>query len=87
MDDGGAVTTNLYVVPELEIENPSAGSQSDELVHWHLHPTIRHEITRSGTERHVMHRDQLNSLVMMTDENADWGIERVYAPFGVDIGP
>jgi len=34
--------------------------------------------------RHVMHRDQLSSTVMITDANADWGIERVYAPFGVD---
>ena len=32
-----------------------------------------------------MHRDQLNALVMMTDNNADWGIERVYAPFGADM--
>ncbi len=78
MDDGGTATTNLYMVSELEIENPEAGASSDEVVHWYLHPTIRHEITRSGTERHVMHRDRLSSLVMMTDENADRATRRVY---------
>ncbi len=84
MDDGTTAITNLYVVHELEIENPEAGASSDEVVHWYLHPTIRHEITRFGTEIHTMHRDQLNSLVMMTDDNADWSVERVYAPFGAD---
>jgi len=34
--------------------------------------------------RHVMHRDQLSSTVMITDANADWGVERAYAPFGTD---
>ena len=82
MDEGSKATTNLYVVPELEIENPAAGSQSGETVFWNLHPDIRNEITRTSTEIHAMHRDQLNALVMRADNSADWGIERVYVPFG-----
>ncbi len=85
MDDGTTVTTILYVTPELEIENPQAGAASGESLHWYLHPNIRREITRATTEIHAMHRNQLNSLVMMTDENADWCIERIYAPFGVGM--
>lgn len=80
VDDDSTVTTSLSVISELAIENPTSVAQSDELVH----RTIRQEITRARTETHVMHRDQLSSLVMMTDENANWAIERVYAPFGAD---
>ena len=32
--DGTTVKVNLYVVSELEIENPEAGASSDEVAHW-----------------------------------------------------
>jgi len=54
------------------------------VVHWYLPGNVRHTNPGGTVLRHVMHRDQLSSTVLITDANADWGVERVYAPFGVD---
>ena len=82
MTAGGVTTQTLYLGGEVEITNPSPGAASTEVVHWYIHPSLRIKKTRAGSSTLVMHRDQLNSVVMMTDNSADWGIERVYASVG-----
>ena len=78
--ESSTATTALYLGNAVEIINPG----TSEVVHWYLPGNIRHTNPGGTLVRHVMHRDQLSSTVMITDANADWGIERAYAPFGAD---
>ena len=78
--ESSTATTALYLGDAVEIVNPGAS----EVVHWYLPGNVRHTDPGGTVERHVMHRDQLSSTVMITDANADWGLERAYAPFGTD---
>jgi len=78
--EGSTATTALYLGDAVEIINPGAS----EVVHWYLPGNVRHTDPGGTVVRHVMHRDQLSSTVMITDTNADWGVERAYAPFGED---
>jgi RHS repeat-associated protein len=84
VSEGATATTSLYF-GEVEIVNPEAGVNSDEVVKWYPHPNVR--ITRErGLPPQVgfLHRDQLDSVVLIAGDLAAEVLERIYEPFGSD---
>jgi RHS repeat-associated protein len=65
--------------------NPAAGAASSEVVTWYPHPNVRIANTRSaGATTSYLHRNQLDSVVLIADAGGGQDIERIYEPFGVD---
>ncbi len=84
----GAVTTKSLYFSEMEIVNPAAGSSSGEVVNWYPHPNVKITHTRpTGTKITTptyLHRDQLDSVVLIADASGGEDLERIYEPFGSD---
>ncbi|WP_206540435.1 toxin TcdB middle/N-terminal domain-containing protein [Leisingera sp. ANG-M7] len=75
----GEITTSLYV-GGVEIVNPGATGQE---VHWYPHPNVRMDYADSALEEvKFLHRDQLDSVFVITDENGGRDAQRDFAPFG-----
>lgn len=74
------VTTRTLYLGDVEIVKPG----SAETVHWYPHPNVR--ITRSGssTTTSYLHRDQLDSVILVTDASGGEDLERAFEPFGAD---
>ncbi|MEX0368200.1 MAG: RHS repeat-associated core domain-containing protein, partial [Ruegeria sp.] len=81
----GETTTSLYV-GGVEIQYPGTAGPggAEEEVHWYPHPSVRIDYANGVLEEvKFLHRDQLDSVIAITDGvTGERAVRRDFAPFG-----
>ncbi|KIC33905.1 RHS repeat-associated core domain-containing protein, partial [Leisingera sp. ANG-M7] len=75
----GETTTSLYA-GGVEVVNPGA---ADEEVRWYPHPNVRMDYAGGALEEvKFLHRDQLDSVFVITGTDGERDAQRDFTPFG-----